>query len=106
MKLVYTNENRLLVGNAKNILEAQDIELLVKNEFASGAMGEISPFDTWLELWVLQDTDYDKAVAVLATALSEKNSIEWTCDECKELNDASFEFCWQCQRIKNSELLK
>ncbi|HBY87015.1 MAG TPA: hypothetical protein DEO86_14205, partial [Colwellia sp.] len=37
MKLIYTNENTFLVNNAKNILENQNIEVTLKNEFASGA---------------------------------------------------------------------
>ena len=56
MKLVYTNENRMIVGNAKNILEGHGIETILKNEYAQGAVGEISAFDAWPELWVLNDT--------------------------------------------------
>ena len=97
MRLIYTNENRLLVANAKNILEAEGIELILKNQFASGAMGEISPFDSWPELWVVHDSDYDRSVFIIENALSDKHSLEWVCNECKESNDASFDFCWRCQ---------
>ena len=96
MKLVYTHENRLLVGNAKNILEAEGIELVLKNEFASGAMAEISLFDAWLELWVLEDSDYDKAILVIENSLSKENAIDWKCTQCSEKNDVSFALCWHC----------
>lgn len=55
MKKVFTHENRLIVFNLKNLLQEQGIECLVKNEFASGGVGDLSPFETWPELWVLND---------------------------------------------------
>jgi hypothetical protein len=101
MKMVYTNENRFIVANASNILESQGIELILKNEFASGAIGEISAFDAWVELWVVDDSDYDKACKILAGALSEEGASEWLCKHCKEKNDASFETCWKCQNERS-----
>jgi hypothetical protein len=98
MKLVYTNENRFIAGNAKNILESHGIELVLKNEFAAGAVGEVSAFDAWLELWVRNDSDYDKACMILESALSKKGAKGWICKQCREENDASFEFCWHCHR--------
>ncbi len=54
MKLVYTNENRFIVNNAKNIVEAAGITVTLKNEFSVGGIGELSAFDAWLELWVVE----------------------------------------------------
>lgn len=100
MKLIYTHENRFLVGNAQNILEQAGIRVVWKNEFASSAIGEISPFDTWPELWVVDDADYDHAIQIIANALSAPNAPEWVCGSCNELNDAAFETCWNCQTDK------
>jgi len=97
MKMVYTNESRMLVGNAKNILESHEIDVILKNEFAQGANGELSPFDTWPELWVLNDSDHDKAVGVIENSLSKETDPEWKCITCGESNDASFGSCWKCQ---------
>lgn len=96
MKKVYTNENRFLVGNARNILEVDGIEVTLRNEHASSAMGELSPIDTWMELWVVHDRDYDRACTILDNALSDASAPAWTCGGCGEANDASFELCWQC----------
>ncbi len=97
MKLVYTHENRFLVNNSKNILENAGIEVILKNEYAAGGVGDLSPHDTWLELWVLNDADYDRAVAVIEAAQSRNCEDDWECNECHEINDPSFEVCWWCQ---------
>jgi len=97
MKLAYTHEDRLIVANARNILEAARINVLTKNEFAAGAIGELSAFDAWLELWV-EETDFEKAKNLLATAMSRADAKEWICSVCDESNDPSFETCWKCQR--------
>jgi Putative prokaryotic signal transducing protein len=98
MRKVYTHENRFIVANAKNILQANEIDVAVRNEHASSAVGELSLFDTWMELWVVNDGDYARAVSILENALSELGSPEWRCGGCGEVNDASFELCWNCQR--------
>ncbi len=100
MKLIYTHENRFLVANAHNILEQAGIRVVWKNEFASSAIGEIAPFDTWPELWVIDDADYDSAIQIITNALSAPNAPEWTCRSCNENNDAAFETCWNCQTEK------
>lgn len=97
MKLLYTHENPVLVGNARNIVENSGIEVFMKNEFVSGGIGELSPLDTWPELWVANDTDFDRAKKLLQVAFDQADTREWRCTHCGELNDASFDFCWKCQ---------
>lgn len=97
MKLIYTNENRLLVSNIQNIVENVGISVMLKNEYAGGAAGELIPHETWLELWVVDDEDYDKAMHTIDNAFSSPDSTGWHCTHCNEHNDASFDFCWQCQ---------
>jgi hypothetical protein len=101
MKLVYTNESSLLVSNVKNIIEAQEIAVFVKNEYAQGAVGEISAFDTWPEIWVANDSDFDRVMEIVnASQEGSTNAVDWTCIKCAEENDASFEICWKCQSEK------
>jgi hypothetical protein len=95
--MVYSNDNRFIVANAKNILEGHNIEVAIKNEFAAGVIGEVSAFDAWLELWVLNDSDYEQACAILANSLSSETATPWRCEHCHEANDAAFELCWHCQ---------
>ena len=97
MKLIYTNENRYLVHNIQNIVGNAGIEVMLKNEFAAGGAGDLVPHETWLELWVVNDTDHDKALVVIETSFSSSDDVAWICSSCNEKNDASFDFCWQCQ---------
>ncbi|MDC9725793.1 MAG: DUF2007 domain-containing protein [Gammaproteobacteria bacterium] len=97
MKLIYTNENRYLVHNIQNIVENAGITIMLKNEFAAGAAGDLVPHETWLELWVVNDDDYDKAMVAIDSSFSTANDAEWIYNSCKEVNNASFEFCWNCQ---------
>ncbi len=97
MKLIYTDENRYLVHNIQNIVENAGITIMLKNEFAAGAAGDLVPHETWLELWVVNDEDYDKTMLLIDSSFSNENEPEWVCSNCKERNDASFDFCWNCQ---------
>lgn len=96
MKLVYTHENRLMVGNARGLLEAQGIDVTLRNEYVSGVTGEVPVFDTWPELWVVRDRDYERARNILDAAFSETLEAPWQCRGCGEQNAASFDFCWRC----------
>lgn len=97
MKLLFTQENRFLVNNARNIVECAGIKTVLRNEYAGSAAGDLSPFDTWLELWVVNDADYPAAMKIIESISAANNREEWMCVICGEKNDASFDLCWQCQ---------
>lgn len=104
MKMLYTNENRYLVNNVQNLVENAGFEVLLKNEFAAGAAGLLVMHETWLELWVVKDEDYDKAMAVISSSFSHDGDVGWRCSNCHEHNDASFDFCWNCEHSAPSML--
>jgi hypothetical protein len=97
MKLVYTHENRLLVSNAQNMLEQANVNTVLKNEYASGAMGDIAPIDSWMELWVVDEQDYKQAISLLDSLTNTIPQKDWLCSKCSEKNDGAFDFCWQCK---------
>lgn len=99
MQLIYSNESSILAGNIKNLLELAGIEVLVKNEFASGAVGDLSAFDAWVELWV-DDNKVTKAESIVKEAQNKLDTSDWFCPQCKEPNASSFDICWQCQHEK------
>lgn len=98
MKKVYTHENQFIVNNMKNIIEAENISTFLKNEFTQGAIGEIPAFETWPELWVKEEEDFDRAILIVEQTKHSSIGSEWMCNHCAEKNDPSFEVCWQCQR--------
>ncbi len=97
MKLLYTNENRIIVMNMKNVLINNGCEVILNNEYASSASGGLAPFDTWPELWLLKDDDLEKAQKIIDSLLDDANSITWRCDKCLETNDQAFDYCWKCE---------
>jgi hypothetical protein len=97
MKMVYTHENRFFVHNAKNIIDTAGISTLLKNEYAAGAAGDIAPFDAWLELWVLDDSDYGQAFELIEQAFDNHSQDSWGCSHCKSKNEPAFEICRACQ---------
>jgi hypothetical protein len=97
MKMVYTHENRFFVNNAKNIIDTAGISTLLKNEYAAGAAGDLAPFDAWLELWVLDDSDYTQAFELIEKAFNSNCQNSWICLHCQEKNEPAFEICWSCQ---------
>ena len=100
MKMLYSNENHFLVNNMKSLVEAEDITTFIKNEFAQGAVGEISAFDAWPELWITNETDFERAMAIVELSQTRIKGEDWLCKNCSEENGPSFEVCWQCQSEK------
>ncbi|QBG37027.1 DUF2007 domain-containing protein [Litorilituus sediminis] len=72
---------------------------ITKNEYAHGAIGEIAAFDTWPELWLVNESDLAAANAIIESSKQQSNS-QWQCQNCQEFNADSFELCWQCQQEK------
>lgn len=68
---------------------------MLKNEWTAGAVGELPPIDNWLELWVLEELHYERALALLSE-FNQPEKEQWTCQSCDEKNGGAFEFCWQC----------
>lgn len=96
MKLLFTHENKIVVESTRCHLESEGIELLLRNEYSSGGLGELAPIETWPELWV-GEAHFANAKRLLDAFATHAESDMWTCAGCNEENEASFESCWQCQ---------
>lgn len=97
MKKLTSHENLFIVANIREIMEQADIACMIKNEFAGSGSGEIPHFETWPELWVINEEDFDKAQAILTQIEDNSWHNEWTCNFCQEKNADSFEYCWNCR---------
>ena len=96
MKLVYTHPSHVIVAQARSALDVAGIESVLRNEYAAGAMGELAPIDTWPELWVVHDRDYERARTLVEQSHADSAGREWHCANCGSSNPPSFEWCWHC----------
>lgn len=108
---LFSSENRLAVQQIKDLLDEHQIPCFIKNEFAIGAVGELSPFDAWPEVWLVDPEWQTRAETLIAQfvhgqakqadALRSKSN--WFCWQCGEENEANFELCWHCGSHKPAE---
>ena len=95
MKRVFSSFNRAAAHHAKNLLEAEGIPAVVRNEFLSSAMGELPPAECQIEVWVQGDGDAERAERVLHKDPSSVGPA-WKCQSCGESCDGQFTQCWRC----------
>ena len=97
MKPVYTHQNIIIVSTAKNIFENNGIDCFIKNEFSNSMGGELGLANIWVELWVSNPENFDRAMTLLTKELNpDTDQADWQCPKCQELNGSNFAFCWQC----------
>lgn len=101
MPKVYSHENLTMVQTARGLLELNQIECYLKNEYhASG--GHVGWTTLPVELWVRDVSQATQAVELLEEKLGEaQEGNAWVCAKCDEENAASFETCWKCQTARD-----
>ncbi|MDP6097076.1 MAG: DUF2007 domain-containing protein [Gammaproteobacteria bacterium] len=98
MNIVFEHENKAILHSAKNLLELNGIECLIKNEHSATAGGNLGITNTAAELWILNAADAEMASSIIdKEILNAPSKPSWTCQQCNEENDGSFEVCWKCQ---------
>ena len=102
MQKLFTHENRLIVYNIRNLLQEQGIECTINNEFSAGGAGDLSPLETWPELWLIDDRDRQQALEII-DKLQHVDDEETTCPECGEPNAGSFKLCWNCGSLLHND---
>lgn len=93
MKRVYSSHNLQLVHHWRNLLEAEGIRAVVKNERLSSAMGELPPGECQAELWVSEERDAARAEEILQRRAPA--GPDWSC-RCGEILAPQFTQCWSC----------
>ena len=86
----------VLVVQAQSLIEFAGIECVVRNEYASGAIGELAPIDAWPELWVINDRDFGRASTLIEESHAETQEADWECVQCANHSPATFDSCWHC----------
>jgi hypothetical protein len=95
---VHVSDDRLLTAQLRDLLVADGIQVLVRNEFLQGAAGELPINECWPELWVLDPDLADRAQDLIRTYLNELGQTMpvWVCPGCRERIEGRFGLCWQC----------
>ncbi|MCW8107018.1 DUF2007 domain-containing protein [Alteromonas ponticola] len=109
MKKLFSSHDSFLVQQVRSELEALDIPYLMKNEFISGAMGELPWQEVLPEIWLIDEAWEPKASKVIEGLTQQLKADDvkvcaqlWQCPECHEFNEPEFESCWQCQYEQRS----
>jgi hypothetical protein len=100
MNLVYTHQNIALVMNINTVLMNAGIKTQIRNEYSAGGSGEIPCFETWPEVWVVQENHLAKAQLLVSEVMKKDAAPDWICDTCGESNGPAFDFCWQCSTMR------
>lgn len=102
MKQVFVSQSLIEVEMRKEWLEQAGIRCTIKNQRISGLAGEIPFTETFPEVWVLDDQDYDRARQLLEeeTELPSSSQDFWICPGCSERHGGSFGACWKCGQEK------
>ena len=100
MRRVFSSYNQTAVFHARNLLETEGIETLVKNAILSSAMGELPPAECQAELWVLNDSELKRAEEILSA--KHAAGPDWTCPGCGETLAPQFTQCWRCGAYRRS----
>lgn len=103
MKQVYAHPQLVMVSQMQSLLERAGIGSRIRNQYASGAIGELAPIDAWPELWVLEDRDAERASALISDLQSPQEQPDWECARCGTASPASFDFCWHCGEARPAE---
>ena len=101
MKLIYTHDNIAVLHSVKNVLALHGIDAFVKNEHSIPVGARHGINNTFLELWLLQDKDLDRAQAIIEEEVDNADTGEpWICSHCNEENEGNFAVCWKCQHSR------
>lgn len=98
MKKIFSNESIVTVNHLCNLLRAEGIPAVVKNQGLLGVLGEVPFIECWPQLWVINRADEKRAQALIEEAMREPDGSDraWTCAKCSEQIDGHFAMCWNC----------
>ena len=95
MKRVFRAASLLQVAHARNLLLAAGIQSELRNQYLSGALGDLPMLETWPQLYV-EDEDESAALRALARASAAATGQPWVCERCGEQLEPQFTECWRC----------
>ncbi|MCP5090153.1 MAG: DUF2007 domain-containing protein, partial [Gammaproteobacteria bacterium] len=71
MKKLTSADSLITINHFKNLLAAEGIPTQIRNEYLGSIMGEMPFVETWPELWVVNDLDFDRATELITAVEDE-----------------------------------
>jgi hypothetical protein len=97
MKKLTSAESLITINHFRNVLASEGIDSRIRNEHLGSIVGEMPFVEVWPELWVINDLDYDRAMQLIDTAITDESPQDsWRCEICGEENEGQFAACWSC----------
>jgi hypothetical protein len=96
MKKLTSAPSVVTIHHYRNILAAEGIPSEIRNEHLGSILGEMPFTDTWPQLWVRNDLDFDRARQLIDGSADEAPGAPWRCEKCGEENEGQFAACWNC----------
>ena len=97
MLLLCRTSDRLEAYVIRDVLSFHGIKAHVFNEHASSIVGDVPPDVAQPQVWLDDDADQPRALAVLrAHDAGRMRTGVLFCRACREENPATFEICWKC----------
>jgi hypothetical protein len=95
---VHSAPHPFVLENLRNVLQLEGIASEVRTPFLGAARGDLPATECWSELWVVDDADVTRAMAVIRSSLepAEHTEASWKCRTCGEQIEGQFGACWQC----------
>lgn len=97
MKRIWSGSSLPDTAHFKNLLDHAGVACLIKNRELGGAIGDLPVFDAAPEIWVLDDAEAERAVALIHDSVRPAaGAAPWRCHRCGEDNEPQFAACWSC----------
>ena len=98
MRKVYSSDNSVIIGHVRQMLENNAVPCIVRNDFLIGGAGELPVNETWPEIWITDNRDFDRARVLVDAIVATANPSDppWRCVSCGEQMEGQFTDCWHC----------
>ena len=100
MKLLTRADNLLIATLWQRMLEAAGIPCDVRNRYIGAAVGELPADQVAPQVWIRDDRDEGRAIALLEELRRPSALPSWRCAGCDEVVEGQFFQCWNCEATR------
>ena len=101
MRKLRTFDSLTLATHWQNLFEQAGFAVHLRNQFASGAVGEIPVDQGRVQLWLNDVREWANAQVLLEQLDRPIAASSWQCVACQESIEDQFTACWQCGIERN-----